>query len=118
MSADPRRQRCNSRGNVIVAVLNFFRGIQASEPPQSRLPLRRPSRADRAIGLTAAVAVLTALLVVALGPVPATTLKEAVDRLCGYPAWHRRAALAALDATPYLFPGLVAGRPYRGTGAG
>jgi hypothetical protein len=47
----------------------------------------------RAVGLTAAVAALAALLVVALGPVLPTPLKEAVNRLRGYPAWRWRAAL-------------------------
>jgi endoglucanase len=67
--------------------------------------VRRPSRADRAVGLTAAVAALAALLVVAVGPVLPTPLKEPVDWLRGYPAWRRRAALGP-EAPP--FGGLAA----------
>jgi endoglucanase len=81
-------------------------------PPQPRLPLRRPSTLGWAVGLSAGVAALVALLVLvldpalpapideavkrlqlALGPVLPTTLKQAVKRLRGYPAWRRRAAL-------------------------
>jgi len=54
--------------------------------------------------LTAAVAALGAVLV-ALGPVLPRPLKEAVNGLRGYPAWHRRAALPP-EAPP--FSGLAA----------
>jgi endoglucanase len=62
----------------------------------------------RAVGLTAAVTALAVLLVAALGPVlptPLKELKQALDRLRGYPAWHRRAALGP-EAPP--FGGLAA----------
>ena len=74
-------------------------------PPQPRLPVRRPFRAGRAVGLTAAVAALAALLVLALGPVLPAPLKEQVNWLRGYPAWRRRAALGP-EAPP--FNGLAA----------
>jgi hypothetical protein len=45
-------------------------------PSQRRFLVRRPSRAGRAVGLTAAVAALAALLVVALGPVLPAPLKK------------------------------------------
>ena len=45
--------------------------------------MRRPSGAGRAVGVAAAVAALAALLVVSLGTVLPTPLKEAVR---GYPA--------------------------------
>jgi len=47
-------------------------------PPQPRLLLRWPSRARRAVGLTAAIAALATLPVVALGPVVPVPLKQAV----------------------------------------
>jgi hypothetical protein len=72
-------------------------------PPQPRLPVRRPSKGGRAVGLTAAVAVLAALLVVALGPVLPTPLKGAVNQLRGYPAWRRRVALGP-EAPPFGGP--------------
>jgi hypothetical protein len=62
-------------------------------PPQSRLPLRRLSRARRAIGLTTAVTGLTAGLMVAVGPVLPIPLKEGVDWLRGYPDRLQRPGL-------------------------
>jgi hypothetical protein len=66
-------------------------------PPQPRFLLRRPSRARRAFGVTAAPA---ALLVVALAPLLLTPLKEALDCLSGYPAWRWRIALGP-EARPF-----------------
>jgi hypothetical protein len=74
-------------------------------PSQPRLPLRRSSRARWAVGLTTAVAGLAAALVVALGPVLPTPLKEGVDWLRGYPDRLQRAALGP-EAPP--FGGLAA----------
>jgi hypothetical protein len=74
-------------------------------PPQPRVPLRRRFRVGRAVGLTAGAAALAAILVVALGPVLPRPVKQAVDHLRGYPAWHRRAALGP-EASP--FGGLAA----------
>jgi hypothetical protein len=72
-------------------------------PPQPRFPLRRPCRAGWVFGVT--VATLAALLVAALSPLLLAPLKEAMDRLRGYPAWHSRAALGP-EAPP--FGGLAA----------
>ena len=74
-------------------------------PPQPRLPLRRPYRAGRAVGLTAAVAAAGRLAGGGAGPVLPTPLKEAMNWLRGYPAWLRRAALGP-EAPP--FSGLAA----------
>jgi endoglucanase len=71
-------------------------------PSKPRIPLRRPSTR---VGLTIAIAALAGLLAVALGPRRPATLKEAVDRLRGYPAWLRR---AALEPEPPAFSGLAA----------
>ena len=62
-------------------------------PPQSRVPLNQVYGADRAVGFTVAVAAVTALLVLGLGLVLPTPLKQVFDQLRGYPAWSRRAAL-------------------------
>lgn len=74
-------------------------------PPQPRLPLRRPTGVHRAIALTTAVAALATVLVVGLGPVLLTPLKQGVDGLRGYPAWLQRATLKR-EAPP--FGGLAA----------
>ena len=75
-------------------------------PPQLRLPLRRPSGARRAVGLTIAVAAaLAAVFGAALGPVLPTPVKERVDWLRGYPVRLQRAALGP-EAPP--FGGLAA----------
>ena len=70
-------------------------------PPKPRVPLRRPSAR---VALTIAVAVVAGSLTVALGASRPATLKEAVDRLRGYPAWLRR---AAIEPEPPAFSGLA-----------
>jgi endoglucanase len=67
--------------------------------------MRRPSRTGRAAGLIAVIAAVAALLLTALGPVLPRPLKDAVNRLRGYPAWRQRAALKP-EAPP--FAGLAA----------
>jgi Cellulase N-terminal ig-like domain len=73
-------------------------------PPKPRLPLRRLSVAGWAVGLASAIAGMAVLLAVAQGPV-LPPLKNALDRLRGYPAWLRRAALGP-ELSP--FGGLAA----------
>jgi hypothetical protein len=74
-------------------------------PPQPRLPLRRPSGARWAVSLTIAVAALATVLVLGLGSVLPTPLKQEVEWRRGYPRWLQRAALRS-EAPP--FGGLAA----------
>ena len=62
--------------------------------------MRPPSWTGWAIGLTALVATLAALLVAELGPLLPTPLEQAANQLRGYPAWRRRAALGP-EAPPF-----------------
>jgi endoglucanase len=65
-------------------------------PPPSRLPVNQ----HRAIGLSLAVATMTALLVLTWGLSLPRTLKQVFNELRGYPAWSRRAALGP-EAPPF-----------------
>jgi endoglucanase len=67
--------------------------------------MSRPIRLSWAVGLIAAVAGLGTLLLMTLGPVVTTPLKQVAKKLLGYPASRRRAALGP-EAPP--FQGLAA----------
>lgn len=62
--------------------------------------MSRPIRLGWAVGMTAAVAAVGTVLLVALGPVLTTPLKQVANKLFGYPASRRRAALGP-EAPPF-----------------